>query len=341
MLGPCRAVPPSPFPPAPSMSSSPGTLKKWLVVVAKVAIVALVLWFVRKTLVDAFAQLGRHSWSFHPGWLIASGVTYLVGLLPAALYWHHLLLVLGQSPRLSESIRAYYISHLGKYVPGKAMVLILRAGLIRSGRVSTAVAAVSTFPETLTMMAVGAFLAAAVLIVQYHEQALLTASAAGLMVVSGLPTVPPVFRFLARLAGIGRNDPDLREQLARFRLATLLAGWAYMTVCWVVLGASFWMVLEGMGVGDLDPLADLPLYTAAVALALVAGFVSFVPGGAIVREAVLAQFLVPHFGEVVAVVSALVLRLVWLVAELLISGILYLRGARVSAAARVAAQRIF
>ena len=32
---------------------------------------------------------------------------------------------------------------------------------------------------------------------------------------------------------------------------------------------------------------SLHLYTAAVALATVAGFVSFVPGGAVVREAVL------------------------------------------------------
>jgi uncharacterized membrane protein YbhN (UPF0104 family) len=48
-----------------------------------------------------------------------------------------------------------------------------------------------------------------------------------------------------------------------------------------------------------------------------------VPGGAIVREAVLAQLMVPYLGDAVALVSAILLRLVWLIAELLISGILY------------------
>ena len=59
-----------------------------------------------------------------------------------------------------ETTRAYYVGHLGKYVPGKALVVIIRTGLISGPRVDTTVAAVSIFIETLTMMAVGAFLAA-------------------------------------------------------------------------------------------------------------------------------------------------------------------------------------
>jgi len=47
------------------------------------------------------------------------------------------------------------------------------------------------------------------------------------------------------------------------------------------------------------------------------------PGGAFVRELILAELMVPRFGDATALVSAVLLRLVWLVAELLISGILY------------------
>ena len=39
--------------------------------------------------------------------------------------------VLGQSVSLPLALRAYYIGQLGKYVPGKALVVILRAGLVR------------------------------------------------------------------------------------------------------------------------------------------------------------------------------------------------------------------
>ena len=78
-----------------------------------------------------------------------------------------------------------------------------------------------------------------------------------------------------------------------------------------------------MGAADANPLAQLHLYTAAITLATVAGFVSFVPGGAVVREAVLTELMVPYLGGAVSLVGAILLRLAWLVAELIISGILY------------------
>jgi uncharacterized membrane protein YbhN (UPF0104 family) len=81
--------------------------------------------------------------------------------------------------------------------------------------------------------------------------------------------------------------------------------------------------LRALGVAEASPIAQLPLHTAAVTLATVTGFVSFVPGGAVVREAVLTELMIPHLGGAVALLSAILLRLVWLVAELVISGILY------------------
>ncbi len=61
----------------------------------------------------------------------------------------------------------------------------------------------------------------------------------------------------------------------------------------------------------------------AYAAALLAGFVSLVPAGAGVREAVVIAVLVPAYGEIAALVAAILLRLVWLVAEAVISIILY------------------
>jgi len=302
--------------------------KAWLMTGLKLLVVALVLLAVRQTIVDAVAQLGQHPWHFEPGWLVAAGMLYLLGLLPAGLFWHRVLLVLGQDAQVGETLRAYYIGHLGKYVPGKAMVVVIRTGLIRSRRVDTAVAAVSVFFETLTMMSVGAFLAAAVLAAWFHGQSVLFWVAVGLMLAAGTPTLPPVFKRLVRSAGVGKSDPSTAESLRRLGYGTLLLGWIAMAVGWVMLGLSLWAVLRAMGTAAIDPIGQLHLYTAGVSLAMVAGFVSLVPGGAVVREAVLAELMVPHLGEVVALVSAVLLRLVWLVSELVISGILYLGGVR-------------
>ena len=62
---------------------------------------------------------------------------------------------------------------------------------------------------------------------------------------------------------------------------------------------------------------------ASVALATVAGFVvAVLPGGLGVREGVLMVALGPVFGQDLAVVAALALRLVWVAAELLAAAVL-------------------
>jgi len=316
--------------------SRPPLGRRWAVTAVKLLIVLVVLAAVRHTLLSGLAQLDNYPWHFQPGWLIAAGALYLLGLLPAGLFWCHVVRTLGQPAGIGETLRAYFIGHLGKYVPGKAMVVVLRAGLIRSHRVNTAVAAASVFFETLTMMSVGALLSAAVLAVWFREQRTLFAVAVGLMVMAGLPTLPPVFKRLARIARVGKSDPATAANLQRLGYGTLLLGYVAMTIGWVLLGLSLWAVLKSMGMTPPSLVAELPRYTASVALAMVAGFLSLIPGGAVVREAILAQLMVPHFHDIspqisaptAALVSALVLRLVWLVAELGISGILYVGGVR-------------
>ncbi len=179
-------------------------MKKSLLIAAKLLIFALVAWFVGGTFLDGLRQIGRHPVELHPIWLIPSGVVYLLALLPAAWYWRRILNTLGQEAGLGETLQAYYIGHLGKYVPGKAMVVILRTGLIRSHRVDTTLAVVSVFYETLTMMAVGSFLAAGILAFRFQEDRTMLWASLGFMLLSGLPTLPPIFRLILRFMRIGR-----------------------------------------------------------------------------------------------------------------------------------------
>lgn len=314
--------------------------KKWFFLALKIAIVLVVTWAVADTLLKASNQLsGYDAWSLRPLWLVAAGSLYLLGLLPAGLFWYHVLLKMGQKAGLAETLTAYYVGHLGKYVPGKAMVVIIRTGMIRGNRVNTALAAASVFYETLTMMAVGAFLSAAILAVWCRGHWLLFSAALGLMVAAGLPTIPPVFRFLARLARVGKSDPAVREKIDALGVPTLLAGWAAMTATWLVLALSLWATLEAIGVQAMELVAHFPQFLASVSLAMVAGFLSLIPGGLGVRDMILAELLVPYFDRVTcpiepaatAVLSALLLRVTWLLAELILSAILYAQHIRTHA----------
>ncbi|MEN6449781.1 MAG: lysylphosphatidylglycerol synthase transmembrane domain-containing protein [Thermoguttaceae bacterium] len=308
--------------------------RRWLTTALKVAIVLIMLWFIRGRIVEWWQQLGQHRFRVDYGWLAVSGVLYLLGSLMSGLFWHRTLRTLGQEVSLGHALKAYYIGHLGKYVPGKAMVVVLRAGLIRGPGVEASLAVISVFFETLTMMAVGACLAAAIVAGYVRENERWFWASVLMMLSAGLPTLPPVAKRLARILTAGRLTPTARVKLDQLGGRTVVLGWALNLLGWALLGLSVWAVLRALGTGNPNPLAELQFCTAAIALATVAGFLSFVPGGAVVREAVLAEtiaLLMPYIGGTPALVASVLLRLVWLLSELVISGILYLLGGKITA----------
>jgi uncharacterized membrane protein YbhN (UPF0104 family) len=134
---------------------------------------------------------------------------------------------------------------------------------------------------------------------------------------------PPVFRRLSLLVSLPfpRVGPDA---LPKFSAGLLVEGLLWSAGAWILLGASLLEVAHALRpMGRSESMALVPMVTAGVALATVAGFViAVLPGGLGVREGVLMYVLAPAIGEDLAVVAALALRLVWVVAELLAAAVL-------------------
>lgn len=307
------------------MTSARSRTRSLLRILLKLLIVALVCWGVQHTFREALSELRRQNWTLRPGWLIASGLLYLAGLVPSGWFWHRAIVALGGQPTLGQTLRSYFIGHLGKYVPGKAMVIVLRAGLLRGQKVDVVLASATIFMETLTTMAVGA-LVAAVVAISFREDWRLVAAALAMAAITGLPVWPGVFRYAAHFLRLDRANPALIERLAQLEWKTLASGWLAIAAGWFLIGLSLWAARAAIGLHSTHFLADWARFTAAVALATVAGFLSFIPAGFGVRDAVLMQVLAMGTSDdaaATALVSAVLLRLVWLVAEGLISGILY------------------
>jgi uncharacterized membrane protein YbhN (UPF0104 family) len=292
----------------------------------RVVVLVVVLFGVRGTVHNALDQLSQHRWQAQPAWLVAAGIIYAVGLLPMAWFWHHALASLGQRAPWRVTLRAYFVGHLGKYVPGKALAIVLRVAAVQKWVSSLRIAIVCSLLETLTMMAVGAFLAAALSVIVLRLEAGIAMLAAVMAIAVGLPTVPPIARRLARLGAERLWAQQESESgvpiLHGINWQLSAAGWVAASLCWLLLGLSLWATLRAMGV-TLDPLGDMPLLVAAVAFAVVAGFASMLPGGLGVRDLVLTQLLAPTCGAANALVAAVLMRLVWLVSELVVCVILY------------------
>jgi hypothetical protein len=308
-------------------------------------------------------RLDLRSYTLHFGWLVASGGLYLLGLLFSALTWKRLLNHFGQRPSFFTTLRAYYVGHLGKYLPGKAWALFLRASLARGHGVGLGLATVTAFYEVLVTMT-GGVLVAVVLFallapttatrldweglrrlanLEAPEGVLgrrpLVGLALGLLLPLGTMVAPPVFnRVLHRLSLPFRDK--ITGPLPRFHWTYLAEGLGLTSIGWVLLGGSLVAAICSVLGSDLawEP-ALLGRMPAIMGLAYVFGFVIlFAPSGLGVREFFLVLFLTPELEillpgdgsaaareivQGVAVLTVVVLRLVWTAAEMVAAGLLW------------------
>jgi len=306
--------------------------KKRLFSWGKTVVFALVIVWVAREIYKTSGEIAGYRWSVHWGWIFLSCLLYFAAYLPAWVYWHLCLKTLGQKPHLFNSFRAYFIGHLGKYVPGKAVVVGLRAGLVHTPEVRVSIAIATVFLETLTMMAVGSMISAVILFIFFRDQQLLMLIALGLMICSGLPVIPGIFKQLALWAGVGKKSPEIREHLNNLSFKTLLSGWGLMTITWLFMGISLWATIRGVGIEPGSLLEHFPMFVAATALSTVGGFLSMIPGGLGVRELILAGIMNKYFqtlvlpqglaAEAAGLVVAGITRLISILTELALSALL-------------------
>ncbi len=307
--------------------------RRWLFWFLRIAALVAVCIAVNGTVRHALAQLSQYQWELRPGWIALASALYVLGLLPIVWFWRRSLVALGYPTPLPAAMFGYFLGHAGKYVPGKAMSVILQVAAVRPW-VPMRVALISVLLETLTMMSVGATLAFVLSLAVLRTDAYIWLIALGMAVACGLPTLPAVLNWFARVGVVqipddvappeAKDSADIEKQLGGVSFRLLSLGWLAGIVCWTLLGLSLWATMRAIGVDQWGPIADLPRLITAVAFAVVAGFLSMLPGGIIVRDAVLMQLLAPVCGEANAFVSAVMMRLIWLVSELVTCGILYI-----------------
>lgn len=312
--------------------------------VVNVAFAGIVLWALARTTRDAlgeFRDLAARGVTFQLswGWCLAAGLSYSASLLPAAWFWGRVLRAAGQRASAGSVLRAYLVGQIGKYVPGKACVVILRTVLVSGKFVQPAMAAASVFIETLTMMSVGAALAMLYFVLTARSDPRLLWAALGLAIVVTVPTLPPFFKPVLRLIAHRGKRQDVIEAVGKVGFTQLWEGWVAMALLWVGFGLSLGFALRSIELaGFRFPFSAatvanaLPVLVASVALATVGGFlVVFLPGGLGARELILATVLTPYLGsccvtsttvspELVGVLAAVLLRAIWLTTEVALAG---------------------
>ncbi len=326
--------------------------RTFLFAIVKWLLFAVVLIYVCRKAVELSDTAALSRISLKPMWLVASAVLYLVGWLPSVWFWQRLMAVLGASPPFSLTIKGYYFGHLGKYVPGKVAAILVRATTLQSAGVPIGVSILTAMIETPMVMGVGLALAigcapfllpisawqafpASVQVLREHVWLGPIIAFVGTLI--AVPIAAEwILRFAARktrqrLAGIQAQDlaGNAAEPSASFSrtqlVRLLLIGVVAFLPTWFAQGLSLGCLLLSMGTVDVVTTRDWLLWTGAIGAGNSLGFfVLFAPGGLGVREGILIACLAPTAGNPAAVAASGLLRLVWLAAELLAAGALWL-----------------
>jgi len=281
--------------------------------------VAGLVWAAR----DAIRQLATNppAWG-QVDWLGLAMCVLIVAAsqLLAGFFWHRVVAGFGYTVPLSRSLTAFFLSQFGKYVPGKAMVVLVRTGMISPAGVPVPIGVASVFVETLLWVSVGATVGSVALAVAGAGIAWLNWLAVGMAVFFGFLTTPLVFgkitgRIFTRF-GVETTGRTTRPLWRTWALGTVL-----MAAGWLLAGWAMLVVVDSVG-----PAAGnwqyLPVCVAAVSLATVVGFVTLIPGGLGVRELVILPVLSTTFPPAQALVAAIMFRLISMSAELLMASIL-------------------
>jgi uncharacterized membrane protein YbhN (UPF0104 family) len=294
----------------------------------KLVVFVLVLWGVWRSLTSIRDDLNTQQLdprSFHWGWFGLASVWYALAQVPVAAFWRRILLAFGQDVSPWCAFRAFCLGHPGKYVPTKMLVVAIRASLVAGMTAALPLAVASVFVETFTTMAAGAGLATLALTC-FTADARVWGVALASLAFCLLGSLPISLRSIARLALGRRWNQPVANAMSQLDTRLILCGWGYATFSWLAMSVSVICTLRILP-GTPDVAWSIPAFArilAATCLAVVAGFVSLIPGGLVAREWVLGILLAPLLGNTAAVLVPLLLRINWLLTEIGGSAILLL-----------------
>ena len=294
-----------------------------ILVAVQLLVAAAVLTFVALRLGDQWAQVRPRIAGLSPRWTLVVASSLLVLATYALLVetWRRMLHAWGFDLPRGEAARIWFVSNLGRYVPGKVWQIGAMGVMAQRAGVSAVAATGSAILVNLVSI-----LAGAGVVVATGASALLPrGSVPGILVVTAaIALVPGALPYLARLAQRITGRAIAIPPLPARAIWIAAAG---STIAWVAYGIAFRLLAEG--ILPSGPAGHPSAWIAAFTFSYLVGYLFLpAPGGLVVRETALVAALVQLqvVGEADAIILAVVSRLWLTVLEVLPGALLLARG---------------
>ncbi|HEY2044129.1 MAG TPA: lysylphosphatidylglycerol synthase domain-containing protein [Jatrophihabitans sp.] len=285
-------------------------LRKLLPVVVGLIVLIAGAWLIyrdRSELADAYGTVGIRV-------LLFSGLLGLLGTMCIEQVWLQLLRGLGGSATGRQAAGVFFVSQLGKYLPGSVWPMVAQIQFGRRVGVARRTMLAANLLMLVVITATGLLAAAALLPWAAREGM----NGLGWVFLLLLPLAAFLHpRAVPGLIDVGlrvvhRPPLGLRVDGRRMRLAV---GWGVL--CWLLLGGHLLLMTRALGAGGLDSAGAA---VGGMGLAFAAGLIFIpAPAGAGLREAVLVATFSPDIGAINALAVALASRVLLIVADVVLA----------------------
>ena len=290
---------------------------------------AAVLWFAAHTIAAQWEKARAAGFDFEPRWGFIVLSALIVFLTYALLIetWRYLLRNWGSSLSRTDAARIWFVSNLGRYIPGKVWQIGAMGVMAQRRGVSAVAATGSSLVINLVNLVGGVVVVAALGARVLQRSDVLGGTTKGTLVVISaallgaamllLPRwLPLLFRVAGRLTGRTFEAPPLSSGAIWVVLVATMAAW-------ILYGIAFFLFAKGVTPAATGPVSA---YVVAFTASYLVGYVILLaPGGLVVREVTLVTLLAElslatgGAGLLIAVASRL-----WLTVTEVVPGVAYL-----------------
>ena len=275
-----------------------------------VAVLAGAIWLVTRSADDlraAVSDLGLSA-------VILAGVLGLIGTILVGQVWFSLVRGLGVAAPWFEAAPVFFVSQLGKYMPGSVWPVVAQMEFGRRWNTPRRTMLTANILMLAVLAATGLITGAALLpwstdggLGRYWWTLLFLPP----LLLSLHPrTIPAVLDWLFQL--FGREPLQVRASGRSMLVATI---WSFAV--WLVMGLQLLTLVRALGLVDI---AAAPTAVGGMGLAWAAGLIFIpAPAGAGVRDAVIVATFAPHIGTAPALAVALASRVLLLLADVLLA----------------------
>jgi uncharacterized membrane protein YbhN (UPF0104 family) len=289
------------------------TIAQWVLAIG-------IVWFALRALRGQWNEAASRLASINPswGWIgIATAFVFATYVLLIDT-WRQIVLAAGERLPFRTAARIWFVSNLGKYVPGKIWSIAAMTMMARDNNVSAMAAAGSSILIQLVTIAagIGVVLVAGAQAIDRPTLAVVT----GVSMVLLLAAIPMLLPAAGRVASALTGKPISLPVIAP---VTLWMTTARAVASWIAYGIAFRFFVIGL-LGSATGATSS--YVAVYASSYIIGFLAlFAPGGAVVRESAMitGMLRLGLSGQADALAVAVASRL-WLTVTELLPGLAYL-----------------